>query len=45
MHDHSLSWIGTGTSIKTSGGVKLGLYFQTSPLITITKFGRFYDVY
>jgi len=31
IHDRSLSWLGTGTSIK-SGGVKLVLWTQTSPL-------------
>jgi hypothetical protein len=31
IHDLSCSWIGTGTSIK-SGGVKLILWSQTSPL-------------
>jgi hypothetical protein len=31
IHDHSLSWLGTGTSIK-HGGVKLVLWTQISPL-------------
>jgi hypothetical protein len=31
MHDYSLSWLGTGTSIK-SGRVKLVLWTQTIPL-------------
>jgi len=31
IHAYSLLWIGTGTSIK-SGGVKLVLWGQTSPL-------------
>jgi hypothetical protein len=31
MHDRSLSWLGTATSV-ISGGVKLVLRTQTSPL-------------
>ena len=31
IHDRSLSWLGTGTSIK-SGGVKIQLCDQASPL-------------
>ena len=31
IHDCSLSWLGTGTSI-TSGGIKLVLWVQTPPL-------------
>jgi hypothetical protein len=34
MHDHSLFWLGTGTSIKF-GEVKLVLSAQTSPLSEI----------
>jgi len=34
IQDRSLSWLGTSTSIK-SGGVKLGLWTQTSPLSEI----------
>ena len=36
IHDRSLSWIGTGTSIK-SGGVKLVLWTQTSILSDIKR--------
>jgi len=32
IHDGSLSWIGTGTSIK-SGGFKLMLYVQAFPIL------------
>ena len=31
IHSHPLSYIGTGTSIKRSGGVKLNLYVQNLP--------------
>ena len=31
IHDHSLSWLGTATSMK-SGGIKLVSWDQTSPL-------------
>ena len=34
IHDRSLSWLGTGTSIK-SGGVKLVLWAQNSPISKI----------
>ena len=33
-HDRSICWLSTGTSIK-SGGVKLVLWAQTSPLSEI----------
>jgi len=32
LHDRSLFWFSTGTSIKR-GGIKLALWIQTSPLI------------
>ena len=36
INDRSLSWLGTDTSIK-SGGVKLVLWAQTSPLIEMMQ--------
>jgi hypothetical protein len=38
IHDHSLSWIGTVTSIK-SGGVEL-VYWPTHPLLVKKIFGH-----
>ena len=36
IHDHSLSWLGTGPSVKNDG-VKLVLCAQTSPLSEMTE--------
>ena len=36
IHDRSLSWLGTETSIKR-GGVKLVLWPKTSPLIEVMR--------
>jgi len=37
VHDHSHSWLGTGTLIKKNDRVKLVLRIKTSPLSEITQ--------
>ena len=39
IHDHSVSWLGTDTSIK-SGGVKLAPWAQASPLSEMKQCNR-----